>query len=892
MVLRGRGWLRALFRRRLVEREMHEEMRDHLDQATDLLIARGLTRDQARDQARREFGNLGCLEEEARDARGVRWVEDAAQDVRFGLRSLGRSPAFTIVAVLSLALGIGVNTAIFTVIDAVMQPRIVHDPGTFVSIPQSWSKPAYDYLAVRTPAMSDVIARSDERVLLAPTPVGGEPTRASVELVSGNYFAALHATMLLGRNFGSNDPRVMDRDPVAVLNYRFWKIHFSGDSLILGRVVRLANGTAFTVIGIAARDFSGVRRGGPDLWLPLGMRPALPIVTQGLPPRGDWFGANGHPWLTLYGRLANRHTADEAQVQVNLALRQLTAADSSVAPGLAHAPFAVTTAEASAGRNQSFLKTVLLAATFIVLLVACFNVASLMLARAADRQREIAVRLCLGASRARIVRQLIAESAIVVGAGATLAFVLSAATLRTVALSGGLAFITDDDPERLARALRPGGWVFGFALGLSALSVVVCGLMPALRATRPDLASAVKADRAGIGGSRFRMRTALTVAQVALALVLLLSAGVLTRSLARALSLDVGFDRARVLTVSSTLRLTGYDTARVQSLSRAFEERVRAFPGVRAVARGDIPLVGGRFRTTLTVPGVAPTQREGYLAAVTPAYFAALGIPIVRGRAFTDAELRARAQVIVVSEATARLLWPSDDPIGMTVKVDPKKKGLTAPETVMPLATVIGVARDAQMVNFGEIPSVYVYLPSASGELLIRADDDAGALAGLMREVARAIDPNVVVSAVPLGDLIVQNGSVYEVRFAAGFAGAIGVLALVLASVGLFGLMAYTVAQRTREVGVRMALGANASDVVSLIMRRGLRVVAIGAAIGLVCGAAGSRLLSAMLFGMSPLDPFAYAGAVLLLTVVAVAACYVPVRRATRVDPLIALKAD
>jgi predicted permease len=886
MFRRGRGWMRALLRRAHVESEMQDEIREHLARAAERLEARGLSPGAARAQARREFGNVAVIEEDARDARGVQWIDDAVQDVRFGVRSLARSPAFTLVAVLSLVLGIGVNTAIFTAVNATMRPFTVHEPSTFVSIPQTWSAPASEALREHVPALADVILRADERVLLAPTSAADEPMRAAAELVSPNYFAALHAPMALGRPFGPADERV------GVLNYRSWKTRFAGDSSLLGRVLRLANGTSFTVVGIAGRDFSGVRRGGPDFWLPLAMRPAIPAVSQAPPPRGDWFGANRYAWLTVYGRLAADHTAREAQTQVNVALERLAAADSGFAPGLSRGPMTiVTAAEARARGGQGSVKRTLIAATLLVLLVACFNVAGLMLARAADRRREIAVRLSLGASRARLLRQLLTESAIIVGAGATLAFVLSFWMLRAFAFSGGLAFITDDDPERLARLLTPNASVFGFALLLAAASVVACGLVPALRATRPDLAGTMKADRAAFGDvGRARLRGVLTSAQLALSLVLLLSAGVLTRSLMRALSLDVGYDRASMWRVSSTLTMAGYDTARVRELSRAFEQRLATIPSVQTVARGDVPVVGGRFRTTLTLVG--GTTHEGFVAAVTPNYFTTLGIPIVRGRAFTDSELRDRAQVVVVSETTARTLWPNEDPLGKTLAIDPRKKGLIAPETIMRSATVIGVAKDAQMVDLAEIPSTYIYLPSASGELLLRVGGNATVMASLIRDAARAIDPGVLVSIDPLHTLFAENGALYNARFSAMFAAAIGGLALVLASIGVFGLMAYMVARRTRELGVRMALGARARDIGRLVLADGLRVVAVGAVIGVVGAFAASRLLRSLMFGMNPLDPIAYAGVTALLVCVAMAACYVPARRATRIDPLVALKSD
>jgi predicted permease len=470
--------------------------------------------------------------------------------------------------------------------------------------------------------------------------------------------------------------------------------------------------------------------------------------------------------------------------------------------------------------------------------------------------------------------------------------VLSRWTLRALALSGSLGFISDDDPERMAHALRSDWRVFAFSLAMGALGVACCGLLPALRATRPDLANAVKSDRRGPRGSRPAARTVLTIAQIALSVVLLVSAALLTRSFARALRFDLGFERAQVLRVGTALSMVGFDSVRLQNVSRDLERRIAALPGVNSVARGDVPIVGGRFRTTLTVTGSSTATHDGYIAAVTPSYFTALGIPIVRGRAFTNDELQSRAQVVVISEATARTLWPNDDPIGKTVGVDPKKKGTLAPETRMPAAIVVGIARDAQTVEIAEIPPVYVYAPSVRGDLLVRADGDVRALIAPIRGLWRTVAPSAPVSSVPLSELIAENGGVYNVRFAAGFAAVLGALALVLASVGVFGLMAYSVAQQTRELGIRMALGAGASDVMSLVLGQGGKVAGIGVAVGLVGGLGATRVISSLLFGMSPLDIPAYAGVVVLIATVAVIACYLPARRATRIDPLVALKTE
>ena len=893
---RVRVWLRALLRRERVEQEMNDEMRSHLERAVERLIARGMPESDARAEAKREFGNLAVIQEESRDARGVRWIEDAVQDVRFGMRSLLKTPAFTAVAVLSLVLGIGVNTAIFTMLKVALRPGTIVEPETFVYIPGRWSKPAFDHLRSSAPAFSTILARSQENVLLAPRSSNEDPQRASAELVTENFFAGLRAPIALGRGFGPDDVRAPGREPVAVLNHRFWKSRFNEDSSVIGRTMRLATGATYTVIGVASRDFTGIRRGGPDFWVPYTMRPTLAAVYQLDPGNASWLGDPTVGWLELYGRLAPGHTLDEARAQIDLTLRQLARADSAFAPGLPRDPIRLLTAEGGGinGASERLAAFAVLGATLIVLLVACFNVASLMLARATDRRREIAVRLSLGASRGRIVRQLIAESALVAVAGAVAAVGISSWTLRVVALSGGLATIANDDPERLARILAPDHWVLGFALGLSVVSAMICGLAPSLRATRFDLTHAMKAGAPG-AGERSRLRGALVTAQVALSLVLLVSAGVLLRSFARALALDTGFNRERIVTVETALRQAGYDSGRAATFTRVLAEGLLSLPGVRVVARGDIPLMQ-RMRVTLTTPATSSSPavaREGYFNRVSTTYFAAFGIPIVRGRGFTIEEADARSPVVIVSEATARTIWGADDPLGKTLKVTPVgKAAVMFRSSLFESAKVVGVARDAQLVELGHIPPVYAYVPANDGSLIVAAAGSPHGLMPAVRDLGRSMDANALVTPALLENRLATQTSISATKVAAAFAAGIGALALTLAAVGIFGLIAYAVAQRTRELGIRRALGAQGGDVVRLVLHDGLRVVGIGVVVGVLLGALSTRLLSALLYGMSPLDPIAYAAVGAMMGLASAIAAFIPARRAMKVDPLIALKAE
>jgi predicted permease len=707
----------------------------------------------------------------------------------------------------------------------------------------------------------------------------------------------MHAPIAIGRAFGPDDVRAPGRDAIAILNQRFWKSHFGADTNVVGQTFRLATGASYTIVGVAGREFTGVRRGGPDFWVPYTVRTSLATEYQPKPGRVNWLTDTRIGWLEVYGRLAPGSSAIEARAQIELTLRRLAAQDTAFAPGMPDRPLRLETPEGDGINSQSewLAVSATLGATLIVLLVACFNVASLMLARTTDRRREIAVRLCLGASRERIIRQLLTESAIIAAVGALAAVAVSGWTLRIVAASGGFASLSFDDSERLARMLTPDRWVLGFAALLSVASVLVCGLAPAIRATRTDLAHAAKSDAAAFGVSRSRLRSALVVGQVALSLVLLLSAGVLLRSLVRALGLDTGFDRGHLVAVESSLRLAGFDSVRESRFMRTFEDRLAMHAGVRAVGRGDLPLVQRARMTITAAASSAPPAKtyEGYFNGVTGSYFAATGIPIVRGRTFTDDDVRARMPVVIVSETTARAFWGSEDPLGKTLKTIPGGKvARIATGFTFESARVVGVARDAQLIELGHVPSAYVYLPSPDGTLLLRTRGSTAGAATVVRELARDIDPNAFLSVTPIEELISTRTTVVGAQLVAMFAGAIGLLALALAVVGIFGLMAYSVAQRTRELGIRRALGARATDIVRLILGDGFRVVGAGLLVGVALGAIATRLLSSLLFGMNPLDFVAYAGVALVMGFAALLACVVPTRRATRADPLVALKAE
>jgi macrolide transport system ATP-binding/permease protein len=888
------------------EAEIIEELAQHLEDRYAESLTRGATPDEAYRAALAELSESDSLARELlRVERPVEqepiapgtnrrsnMIADFWQDLRYGVRMLGKRPGFTAVVVFTLALGIGVNTTIFSIFNLFLRPLPVKDPDTIVRLEYRattrWGQGAFsypDYLHFRDNARSYAgLIAWDGNVFLLDSE-SPEPQRVFAMFVSENFFSELGAGLIIGRTFTAEENLAPGQNPVVVLSYYFWQRHFAGDPQVVGKTLRF-RGKSFTVIGVTARGFVGLGLEAPDVWAPLLMRAEMTTEWVSARKKEDGIGAHDNRWIRVYGRLKPGMTLEQSRAEADLLMSQLFSAYPEIdakdrANVLSTAPIA------SMNRDDWQEVGMVLGATLLVLLIACSNVANLLLARAAGRQKEIGMRLCLGASRGRLIRQLLTESLLLAGLGGVAGLLMawwSAGLLAAELLS------TLGEGDWKVLDFTPDARILGFTLLISLLSGVVFGLAPALRASRADLVATIKDEGAAFSQRMTRswLRGGLVVTQVSLCMVLLAAAGLLLRGLIRATTIERGFETKKVLAIELEFDKRGDDNTRQQEVEAALAARLETLPGAQAVSR-----TSGETSARITVPddGVAAAGKsaDASFYPVTPRYFETLGIPILRGRGFTEEEMRAGEFVTVISETTARNLWPDQDPLGKIVK------GGRA------TFQVIGVARDAQNNRPGELPPVLFYRPMRPSDrdvgrdepnLLVRTERDLNEMKAMARAAARTLDPSLKLEADSLENFLDATSEVRVTRAASKLTVLFGLLALLLASTGLYGVMAYTVSQRTREIGVRIALGAQAGDVMKLVLRQGMKLVLLGVALGTGAALGVTRVVKFLLFGLSATDPLAYVGVALLLTVVGLLACYLPARRATRVDPMVALRAE
>jgi len=861
----------GFFARRRPDAELEVEIEQHLELATAENIRRGMTPEEAARIARVHFGGVEQLKETHREQRSFPFAETLLQDLRYGARVLRKSPGFTIVAVLTLALGIGVNTTMFTAFNSVaLKPLAIADPGSAVrlerqlksrsagNVQYAFSNPEYEYLRDHAKSFAEITA-SSWPVTLTAWVSAEETERIRCTYVSANYFAGLGVGAALGQSIQSAS------DPVALLSYTYWQRHFNSDPAVIGRAIKL-NGAAFTVIGIVPADFNGahVPPTPSEVYAPLGMMP--------------------HPenlQVQLIGRLQPGAGRGPAAAEMLVLLNQFDVAppDRTVAIELP----AVTLFGNTSDFRFLLTFALLLGLVSSILLIGCANLANMLMARAAGREREFAVRLALGACRGRLVRQLLTESVLLGLLGGVGGILLSVwATWMLSIVVGQLAGEFLLTGGSLTIDTTPDLRVLAFALLTSVGAGIAFGLLPALRFSKSDLNSALK------GGSR--VRSILIAGQAGVSILLLICAGLLTRGLLRSRAANPGFETRNAF----YLGLDYNDPKTAVALQRRLAEQLAARPELRGVTlSGRVPLLG-----TWT-PLVIVDQVHGRTGAnrVGPEFFEIMGVPLLDGRDFTRRECDTQAAVAIISEAAARQFWPGQRAVGKHVRMDMTFRGDWKD------FEVIGLARDARQANLGRIDPAFFYLPVNTNDinniLAVSRGDNTAATAAI-RATVDSLDHNLTPSLTVLNlEKVPMRMQKLLARVTAIFALTLAGLALSLAAVGIHGVMAYLVSQRIKEIGIRMALGADAGAVVSLVVRQGLRPVLIGAAIGMAAAAALSASLRTllqfpgtpdMLYGVNAFDPLTYIGLTLFLALVAMLASWAPARRATRVDPMVALR--
>jgi predicted permease len=808
-----------------------------------------------------------------------RWEDEMMQDLRFGVRMLLKSKVFTAVAVLSLALGIGANTIVFSLVDALFfsPPPGLLAPDQLVGICElEASKQRPDHQDIRYP---DYLYYRDHNTVFAGLAShfgahladGDLAVEVQAHVVSDNYFSVLGVNPLLGRFFLADEDRVPGRNPVVVLSHSFWQRRFNGDIHCVGQPLKL-NGVVFTVVGVAPAGFHGAQVGAADdVWIPNMMAQVAYRYVDIL--------SRDSAELELIGRLKSGVTREQAQAEMALLARQLetnypqTNKDSGVflyalIKGV-HPIFQ---------SKQGELPRVLVVTVVCLLLIACANLAGLLLARGATRQKELAIRSALGSGRARLIRQLLTESALLALLGGAVGWALA---YWSSGLFGDLYF-TEVEGVRPFYELRFDGEVFLFSLLLAAVAGLVFGLVPALQASRPSLIPALKDDPSAFGYRRSRSRAAFLIAQVALSVVLLIGAGLMIQSL-RNLTWDSGFDARNVAFIRMKPHLSGYDRSQSHAYFRNVQQRLESLAGVESVAFvGAPPLRDWCCDVAVALPGEQFANEKDVRRVnqntVTPGFFETLRVPLLRGRGFTNRDLQEGRRAVVVNETLAGQLWPKQEAVERTVIVENQP------------CEVVGVARYSNFRRSGEPAEPYIFRAGFGGNrLLVRLQSDPRAMIPLLRREILSVDPHVAISEALAVTEMTQNFFA-PVRIAMGVLSYAGALALLLSAIGLYGVLALAVSGRTREIGIRRALGAPAAAVASLILREGLSLALCGIVLGLASAAALTRFLSSYLYGVTQHDPGVFVVVASLLTGVALLACWFPARHAMKVDPLVALR--
>ncbi len=879
--------IRSLFRRTQVEQELDDELRDHLERRIAADIARGLTADEARYAALRAMGGVEQRKEQCRDMRGTQLVDQFRQDIRYAWRSLVKSPGFASVTLLSLALGIGANTAIFTLINAVLMRPLpgVAEPDRLVRLTNGgFSYAKFEALKAHG-IFVNTVALTHERL---PAEIDGSMQPTRVLLASGDYFPALGVAAVLGRTISPEDDEM--QAPVAVLSYGFWTRAFSADRSVLGKRMTVG-GLPVTVIGVTPPDFRGVHVGvAIDVTVPVTTMPRL------RPESADILSRRSAHWLQIMGTLAPGQSLEQADARVQVVWPQILAdtAPAGVRPDSGF--FRHRTEVLPAANGFSALRSeyasplfVLMGLVALVLLIACANVANLLLARGASRQREFAVRLATGAGRGRLIRQLLTESmllATIAGLAGVVFAVWSVQVLVSLISSSSNPVFLD---------LRADTRLLAFTVGVTFLTALVFGLVPALQTTRIDLAPSLKESSRAFSGAGGRLRKALVVSQVALSMLLVAGAGLFLNSFRHLLAVETGFDATNVILIRANAVGAGHRGPRANQFFETLLDRVKSVPAVQSTAMSWAPPVSQGFGNNGTVSIAGRADRPGedrvvWSNFVSSGYFDTIGQRLLEGRDFADRDRRGAPKVAIINHSMARYFFGDESPIGRLIAPWGGNSNPTDCE-------IIGVVEDAAHFDLKEPPKRVLYVPYEQGPdflqgenmiLEVRSASAPVLVAARVRDLVTQMDKNVLVESETLETHV--NGSIARERLLALLSGFLGMLSLLLVGIGLYGVMAYSVTRRTGEIGIRLALGARPVNVLSMVLREGSVLVLTGVAIGVLAGLGLSRVVATLLFGVSSRDAAAFAGAAGVMAGVALLATILPARRAARVDPTVALR--
>jgi putative ABC transport system permease protein len=894
--------VRTLLLRDRVEQELDEEVRFHLEERIAAEVARGLSPQEARRIALMAIDGVDQTKEACRDTRHTQAIEHFFRDMRYALRSLARSPAFAAISILSLALGMGANTAIFSIVDKLLLESLpVRNPRELVLLNpaglrngwtagnRTWSYQAYRGLREHQRVFAGLIAERTDAVNLT---VDGATERAVASIVSGNYFDVLGVRALQGRLFGDEDDRIRSGHPVVVLSQGFWVERLGGRSDIVGRTLRVG-GHPFTVIGITERGFNGLEVGGSvDLFVPTTMLPDVVTYAKALDERTAYI-------FQLYGRLGSGVERQQAEAQLQplylAELEQDVAAMGNRAPaddGWKRGRLLLEDGHRGTSGLRQDLETPLtavMAMTIVLLLTACANIAGLQMARASARLKEISIRLAMGASRGRILQQLLTESAVIALLGALAGLWIAWLTIRLLVAEMG------DTAERLRLVTTfLDARVLAFTFVFAAATGLAFGLLPALFATRPEVWPGLKSGIVAEVGGQARLRRVLVTAQLALSLVLVTASGLFGRTLLNLRSADAGFQTERLIQFQLNPGAAGYDRARSETLLHEVLDDLQSVPGVGRATLAVAPVLSNALiGFGLDVEGYPTVEGRRARAAanvVAPGYFGIVGTPLVRGREFSAADTARSRRVAIVSETFVRRYLPNLDPMGRTIGLDYGRPPHFYHE-------IVGVAKDARLNNLRDEPPPTFYLPYTQFDVLsnsfvlARIQTDPDPLRRPIEALIRRHDPELPVVAYSTVDEQIDRLLRPE-RLVASLSLAFGLLATGLGAIGLYGVVAFTVARRTREIGVRMALGAARSTVLRMVLRGVAGMAAIGIGAGAVLSLALARYVESQLYGVRGRDLATLCAAAAVLVVVALASGWLPARKASRVDPMLALRQD